>query len=302
MLEPGWSRHAEFLSGTGPGRNQPNVHRRLSRRLVIVVSVLAFAVVAPLPSVAGPLATPCADAAGPSVAVVVDFGDVATAGPRPGDLDVRCVAHTGGLTGAAALRDAGFALRFGTGGLLCAIDGYPADGCGERTGSRRYLYWSYWKGDGADWQYSGSGPAVRVREGAIEGWRFVEGAGSPNDPRPRHAADHDAICGAEPALVPPAGPSPALGSVAPAGPEPPAPDATTATQLDVPADTAPPATSSVPASDATVVPARIDEQALDDAAPASDDRDVGDAVGPVLVGAVIVVLAVAAVVRSRRRP
>ena len=41
-------------------------------------------------------------------------------------------------------RAGGKVLTFGTSGLLCAIDGYPAGGCGDRTGQGGYHYWSYW--------------------------------------------------------------------------------------------------------------------------------------------------------------
>ena len=276
---------------------------RLSRRLLVVVGVLVVALVAPLPSIGGPLATPCADAAGTGVAVVVDFGDVPGSGARPGGLDTRCVPHSGGLTGAAALIEAGYELRFGTGGLLCAINGYPADGCGERTGSRQYLYWSYWKGDGSTWQYSGSGPGVRVREGATEGWRFVDGAGSPNDPRPRHAADHDAIC-AEPAPAPPPSPGPqVLDDVPPSASGPFAPEVATTTAPGAPPDAGVAAPTSPPTTptDGTVLAVRNDDEALGDASPASRQRDLGSAVGFVVVGGLIVVLFGAAIVRSRRR-
>jgi hypothetical protein len=85
--------------------------------------------------------------------------------------------------------------RFNSSGLLCAIDGYPTDGCGEQTGSK-YAYWSYWHGAGGAWSYSTVGPGgSRVHASSVEGWRFQpEGAGNPSDPPPRGSADPAATC------------------------------------------------------------------------------------------------------------
>jgi hypothetical protein len=271
---------------------------------LFALGVLVFALVAPLPSIAGPLADDCVEAAGSGVAMVVDFGDVADSGPRPGGVETRCVGHTGGLTGGQALIAAGFQLRIEN-GLLCAINGYPSDGCGERTGQRRYLYWSYWKGDGANWQYSGSGISVRLKAGSTEGWRFVDGTGSPNDPQPRYVPDQPAICGDEP-------PAPAPGPVAPApdvpdrggtgavAPVPPG-DSTTPSSFTAEPDPAGTAPTTAPSSQATVGTSRDEDLAMTVASSAPDDEsDLGGMAGFVLVGLVIVGLGSAAVVRTRR--
>ena len=75
--------------------------------------------------------------------------------------------------------------RYDESGLLCAIDGYPANGCGAESGGH-YAYWAYWHG-GKRWQYANNGPAGWiVSRGDVEGWRFEpDGSASPTDPPPR---------------------------------------------------------------------------------------------------------------------
>src|SRR4051812_1657484 len=92
--------------------------------------------------------------------------------------------------------------RYNASGLLCAIDGLPASGCGEHTGSR-YAYWSYSHGSGGNWLYSSIGPAAwRVDPGTVEGWRWhPDGTGLPSDPPPRGPAVASRVC------VPPAPPT-----------------------------------------------------------------------------------------------
>jgi hypothetical protein len=85
--------------------------------------------------------------------------------------------------------------RYNAAGLLCAIDGFPQSGCGERT-SAHYAYWSYFHSQGGTWEYSSSGPASRrVDPGTVEGWRWQpNGTGLPTDPPPRGPASAAAIC------------------------------------------------------------------------------------------------------------
>src|SRR5690606_17808981 len=115
-------------------------------------------------------------------------------------------------------------------GLLCGIAGYPASGCGERTGDG-YLYWSYWMGEGGRWAHAGMGPGYRpASPDVIEGWRFQRGTGTPADPPPRR--DASPVCPPGPAPSPATTPAPAA---APAPPPPlpsgqaPAPAPTVAT-------------------------------------------------------------------------
>ena len=118
------------------------------------------------------------------VAVVIDFG-----GPNARVI-VSCVAAESGETGAQVLQAQAAALsypepRYASSGLLCGIDGYPANGCGAEAGGH-YAYWSYWHG-GKHWQYADNGPAGwTVTRGDVEGWRFEpDGSASPSDSPPR---------------------------------------------------------------------------------------------------------------------
>jgi hypothetical protein len=287
---------------------------KIVSRLAIAAGALGLASLTPLPLTTGPLASSCAEAAtGPSVAIVVDFGNVAGQGAPPGGVVTRCVPHYNDLSGAQALIDAGFVLRL-EGGLLCAINNYPADGCGEKTGARKYLYWSYWKARPGEsgWGYSGSGVDVEIRAGVSEGWRFVEGSGSPNDPQPGAAPDHLTICGplqpdtpSNPAPHEPNGSAPALpsdGGAAPGsdgGSATPSDDPTGAISADAPADVA--ATREGTATTDASTPENA-ELALEDATPAAETTSSGGVIGLVAVVVLIAALGGAAVVRSKRHP
>src|SRR4029077_18735857 len=130
--------------GHRPRKDNRQVRRRVGARVAVVVGALVVGLGAPV-SGAG-MHEPCAAAAtGPSVAVVVDFGDVSGVGTPPGGVETGCVPWSSGFRGGDALQDAGFAVRAQPSGLVCAINGYPADGCGTKTGDRKYQYWAYWK-------------------------------------------------------------------------------------------------------------------------------------------------------------
>jgi hypothetical protein len=133
------------------------------------------------------------------IAVVVDFGGDPGAPTAP----VRtCVAVPDGATGADVLQARARQLgtpapRYDSNGLLCANDGHPESGCGERTADG-YRYWSYWQG-GERWAYANVGPAGhRLHDGAVEGWRFLDGTGSgrPGDDPPRASARFADTCAA----------------------------------------------------------------------------------------------------------
>jgi hypothetical protein len=120
------------------------------------------------------------------VAVVTDFGGA------HGKVMVSCVVATPGESGAQVLAAQAELLGYPApryaqsgSGLLCAIDGYPANGCGTRSGSH-YAYWAYWHG-GRRWQYASDGPSDwKVAGGDVEGWRFEpDGSATPSDPPPR---------------------------------------------------------------------------------------------------------------------
>jgi hypothetical protein len=92
--------------------------------------------------------------------------------------------------------------RYNASGLLCAIDGQPASGCGSEHDGK-YSYWSYWHGTGGAWSYASIGPASsRVDADVVEGWRWEpNGSATPNDPPPRARADASTICTSTPATT-----------------------------------------------------------------------------------------------------
>lgn len=123
------------------------------------------------------------------VGIVVDFGtdDGAPSGPQ-----AACVVVQQGATSADVLlawsASTVGAPRYDVSGLLCAIGGYPASGCGERTGAG-YRYWSYWEGGSGVWRYSSGNPHVQpARADRVEGWRFQESSGSGGDAQPPRRA------------------------------------------------------------------------------------------------------------------
>ncbi|MFE9423571.1 SCO2322 family protein [Kitasatospora sp. NPDC006697] len=68
------------------------------------------------------------------VAVVLDFGtptDAPSAAERPPALRTACARLPVAASSAEALAAVAPPLRYDTGGMLCAIAGYPAAGCGE---------------------------------------------------------------------------------------------------------------------------------------------------------------------------
>ena len=161
--------------------------RTRRRRVAVVVALALFACFPHSSGASGACATPPRWEI--AVVVVIDFGEL-----LPGaSTSVACVVVSEGVTGAAVLhqraRDLGTPPpRYDTSGLLCALDGLPENGCGERDGDR-YLYWSYWQGDGDGWTYSQVGPAQRKANPSVtEGWHFVRGAALPSDPPPRAPA------------------------------------------------------------------------------------------------------------------
>jgi len=161
---------------------------------IIVTALLALAPPAPA-SAQRPGSRPGPTCTAPShlgageivVPIVVDFGG---AGAK---VLVACIETRAGDTGAQILQaqasQLGYSVpRYNDSGLLCAIDGYPANGCGAQAGSH-YAYWSYWHG-GKSWQYANNGPGEwQVSKGDVEGWRFqANGSASPSDPPPRAAS------------------------------------------------------------------------------------------------------------------
>lgn len=157
---------------TRPSRVFAPVSPPTSLRQGLAALGLAVATLAPLAGWAAPAgaATVSGEACevGEGVTVVVDFADL-------GGVAVGC-APGAQASGFAALAAAGFSVGFEGGpGMVCTIDGRPAEGypyCWSSGG-----YWSYWKKDrGGTWDYSrtggGAGP---LAVDAVEGWRWAGG-------------------------------------------------------------------------------------------------------------------------------
>ena len=113
--------------------------------------------------------------------IVIDQGSGATpasqgasVAPGSSDLDL--------------LTAAGDSFMENNSGLVCAINGYPANGlqnCLE-VSHGLYYYWSYWEGDPTTnaWTYASVGPAEHTLNSGqpyVEGWRYQDpGFDSPN--------------------------------------------------------------------------------------------------------------------------
>ena len=200
--------------------SHPRARRSAARALVASLGVLVALLVAPWST--GPVgaagACPPPSPGHVRVAVIVDHGD-----GRP--VDAACVvlddARPTGLDALAAYAASRGGLRFHPSGLLCAIGGHPTSGCGETVGGD-YLYWSYWTGDAGAWSYASFGPSRRVADGAVEGWRFQQGAGNASDPPPALAPTAVGFPAAAPTTTAPPAPPPTV-TTAPSTPPPGAP-------------------------------------------------------------------------------
>ncbi len=134
--------------------------------------------------------TDCASAADARVGLAIDFGDKLYADTPPATTS-QCLVPSG--NGLDLLKAAGHTIRLSNSSLLCAIDGYPANGCGVHNPDQTYDYWSYWYKKDQAWFYSGIGPGGRTPgDGDVEGWHFVRGGGNPTDPPP--GVDPTTVC------------------------------------------------------------------------------------------------------------
>ncbi|MFH9610513.1 SCO2322 family protein [Streptomyces sp. NPDC017448] len=195
-----------------------------------------------------------------------------------------------------------------------------------------YRYWSFWQGNGENWEYATQGPALlRPDDGSVQGFRFAVSEDAGEAAQPRRAPDFGAVCAGTPAkdgakrvaLVI----DPGTAADAPGGEEPPAPRAACAQVA--------PDASSAEALAAVAKPLRYDgsamlcaisgypkagcgEQVSGDAgsakpsAPAGaaspvkttgegGDADGGPSAGLLVGLGAILLLGVAAVVQARRR-
>jgi hypothetical protein len=301
---------------------------RLMARLVVVLAVVAAVLVVPgaldphglaLPGAACAQAAPAAEGT-QRIAVAVDPGVL---GGGAGSI---CVEVPVGASGADVLVARAQALgrpvpRWASNGLLCALDGVPASGCGERIDGA-YNYWAYFLGDGGSWSYAGTGPALRRATSArTEGWHFVAGAGNASDPPPRFSPAANAICPPPPPPPPVTSSPPAAGPATPDAPGNPGsaggqavsgggPGGAASTPSTVDRDPATGNAGSSPgavgdpargAATATSIAGGVgeDESAIGDVSESSQGSSPPLAV--IAVTAAVLVLGAAGVARSRRR-
>lgn len=165
--------------------------RRWAARLVVAALAAGLALIGAGPDGLLPFRDAVAGAATAGEhtwAFVIDFG-------KTGEILHGCVKAPAGDNGYQALQlYVGHEPRFAPSGLLCAIDFYPASGCGVTSGGR-YAYWSYWNGTSGTWRYATGGASNKWTSGDVQGWRFEDaGRGNASDPPPRFSANYDALC------------------------------------------------------------------------------------------------------------
>jgi hypothetical protein len=136
------------------------------------------------------------------VVIVVDAVDFG------GGSSATCLVVPTGTTGSQLLARRSAELgtgsaRYGSSGLLCAIDGMPATGCGDHNAGG-FDYWGYFSAPSGSWAYGNINPFTRrLSDGDIEGWRYVRGGkGSAQDPPPRIAPSQSLFPALVPALAP----------------------------------------------------------------------------------------------------
>ena len=239
------------------------------------------------------------------VAVIVDFG-----GSGQSSIS-KCVPVPSGSTDADALATAvgESNVAYSSSGLLCSIDGYPADGvqnCNRSAGSGSFYFWSYWHGATGSWSYANDGPAEHgAADGDVQGWRFQNpGPASPSATPPDIAPAYAAICGVHaPTTTTTAAaavPTTTLNTTStPAPPKSTKSTTTTTTTTTMPSTT----TSTTGPHRATTTTAPAHRLAL---ANTAGHRPAGSSGAPwlpiVLVLALISVLGALAGFRARRRP
>jgi hypothetical protein len=240
------------------------------------------------------------------VVIVVDPGDSGPGGPG-----ATCMVVPAGTTGSQLLARRAAELgaatpRYGGSGLLCAIDGFPSSGCGEHSGGG-FAYWAYFNGTGGSWSYGSYNPFIRrISDGDIEGWRFVDGSGSGQDPPPRISPSSS--------LFPPVAPPPApVGTASPGGPPPAGAGTGTGVPGAVGVAGVPGAAGSADAAaidsttdssigesttSSTVAAAAVGDIAL--ASSRGSDSNAGRWIGVSVIAALVLAFAVGAFVRTRR--
>ncbi|GJF28677.1 hypothetical protein KNE206_13770 [Kitasatospora sp. NE20-6] len=178
-----------------------------------------------------------------------------------------------------------------------------------------YRYWSFWKGTGGTWAYQQQGPALYVPpDGSVDGWRFaLSPDGGRDAARPTGTPGFAAACGSTPArpgrkrvavVLDPGTPAdaPSGAGAPPAARTACAAVPSAATSAEVLAAVAPPLrydSAGMLCAIAGYPRAGCGEPVA--AASTSGGGDGGPALGPVLGGALVAVLAGGAYLQYRRR-
>lgn len=266
--------------------------------LAVLMSVLGQVSRAEASSCSGPLA-----AGEIRVVLVVDAIDLG------GGSSATCLVVPAGTTGSQLLARRGAELgtgspRYGSSGLLCAIDGQPTSGCGDRNAGG-FAYWAYFAGSSGSWLYGSINPFTRrLSDGDIEGWRYVQGAGNGQDPPPRIGPSRSLFPALTAAPAAPAEPaaSPAVDGSAPAsrGASSSAPGTVVPSDSGVGADVSTPEPVVGAAVTTTLADGPEDVAELTLAASTTGSPASGRWIGVALVAMLIALFGGGAVVRTRR--
>jgi hypothetical protein len=124
--------------------------------------------------------------------IVIDYGTAPPSSPNPPSMQVQTADVAPGSDDYDALQAAHDVYALNDTGLLCVMNGYPADGqdnC-DRTQGSQYFFWSYWEGNPYTntWSYAEVGPAehqVGAGQTYVQGWRYQNpGPASASAPPP----------------------------------------------------------------------------------------------------------------------
>lgn len=149
----------------------PRLGRLLFGAAILGAAVAALAPVEPSASASGSIC----------MGIVIDYGTPSSppSSVVPPATASQSASVAPGTSDEQALAEAGDSIAANASGLVCAINGYPADGvqnCTATSGDD-YYFWSYWQGNPATntWTYANVGPAshtVNNGDTYVEGWRY----------------------------------------------------------------------------------------------------------------------------------
>jgi hypothetical protein len=240
------------------------------------------------------------------VVIVVDGTDIGSGS------SATCLVVPAGTSGSQLLARRSAELgagspRYGSSGLLCAIDGLPATGCGDRNADG-FGYWAYFFEADGKWFYGNGNPFTkRLVDGAIEGWRFVTGGcGCGLDPPPRIGPSRSLFPALAPAVPPLPEPSLPLDGGAPVVTKPGSPvggnpaGSVTSGSEPASADSGTVESASPSSTVAPVAPLAVDDVAL--ASSSTDRSTTGRWVAIVVVALVVAAFAGGAWRQARRSP